>query len=331
MDYKPILLEQLGILERSERQAKNPFKARAYAKVLQEIKAVPGEIASADKERVLRLPGVGEKLALKITEIFETGELHQAKEAKNVSAFDIGNALMKIYGVGPVKAEELVRKHGIRSLDALRERQMELLNEKQRIGLAHYDDFNQRIPRSEMKKHEKVLLGAMRDVDVRFRGEVVGSYRRGAADSGDVDFLVSLPDGVSPADAADAFRRLIQYLMGGVEYVTDVLAVGGKKFMGVCRVGKAGAARRLDILLTPAVEYPYAVLYFTGSDTFNVAMRRGALELGYTMNEHGMKPVSGTGAKMPPVMANEEAIFQFLGYAFVPPTRRTDGSVLKKK
>lgn len=335
MDYKPILLDQLGILEKAERQAKQPFKARAYTKVLREIQGLPAPIHKTNLEQVLALPGVGESLAVKIREIFETGALHQAKEAQQDSAYDIHNALLKIYGVGPVKALELVRDHGIRSLDDLRAHQDTLLNEKQRIGLKYYDDINSRIPRAEMKKHERVLLRAMAAVDARLKGEVVGSFRRGAADSGDVDFLLTLP-GAPAKESAEVFQRFIQYLMGGVEYLTDILAAGPKKCMGVGRVGtkKApGAARRIDILFTPENEYPYAVLYFTGSDRFNIAMRRGALELGYTMNEHGMTPVA-KGAKPPPAappMATEQDIFEFLGYAFVPPPKRTDESALRKK
>lgn len=331
MDYKPRLLDQLGILEKAERQAKNPFKARAYTKVLREIKELPSPLTKAEMERVLALPGVGEKLAVKIREIFETGELHQAKEVQQDSAYDILNALLNIYGVGPVKARELVREHGIRSLDDLRARQAELLNEKQQIGLKYYDDINARISREEMKKHERVLLKAMAAVDDRLRGEVVGSFRRGAADSGDVDFLMMLP-GASAKECAEVFQRFIQYLMGGVEYLTDILAVGPKKFMGIGRVGTKkipGAARRVDILLTPEDEYPYALLYFTGSDKFNIAMRRGALDLGYTMNEHGLAPLAK--ASVPPRMNTEKDIFDFLGYTYQPPTKRTDEHALRKK
>jgi DNA polymerase/3'-5' exonuclease PolX len=143
-----------------------------------------------------------------------------------------------------------------------------------------------------------------------------------------VDFLVALP-GASKKEAAEVFQRLIQYLMGGVEYIHEILAVGPKKFMGVGRVSKKKPARRIDILLTPEEEYPFAVLYFTGSDKFNVGMRRGALELGYTMNEHGLQKTKAGAA--PPGMADEKDIFNFLGYAYVPPEKRIDEHSLRKK
>jgi DNA polymerase beta len=360
-DYKPILIDQLSIMEKHERQAKNPFKARAYAKVLKGIKALPSPIGAP--EVVLGLEGVGEKLKGKILEIFATGELHQAKEVQETSGYDIANELLKIYGVGPAKAEELVKEHRIRSLDDLRVRADELLNDKQMIGLRYLEEFNERIPRAEMKKHEKVLMKALKEVDARFEGQIVGSFRREAADSGDIDLLVKLPSTIPPAEAQEVFQRLIQYLFGGLEYITDTLALGPKKFMGVCRLkvalkgkgmgdGMASKHRRLDILLTPEEEYPYALLYFTGSDMFNVGMRRIALDRGYTMNEHGMRPVAGTGtaAAAPaaaakkktrgregtegregvvPKMEAEEDIFRFLGVVYVVPKKRLNESALK--
>ena len=49
-----------------------------------------------------------------------------------------------------------------------------------------------------------------------------------------------------------------------------------------------GAARRLDFLYTPPNEYAFAVLYFTGSKIFNTVMRQRALNMGYSLNEHGI-------------------------------------------
>jgi DNA polymerase IV (family X) len=51
-------------------------------------------------------------------------------------------------------------------------------------------------------------------------------------------------------------------------------------------IGKLGEypARRLDFLYTSPEEYPFAVLYFTGSKGFNTAMRQRALDLGYSLN-----------------------------------------------
>lgn len=322
MDYKPILIENLSVLENFEKQSKNVFKARAYAKVIREIKELSGPIERV--EQVIALPGVGKSMEEKIREIFQTGHLQKAQEIEERPDYGVAEVFMKIYGVGPVKAEELIHKHKIHSLEALRQHP-ELLNEKQLIGLKHYDDINERIPRKEMNQHVKKLKQWLADIDPRFEGQVVGSYRRGSKDSGDIDLLVKLPSTVPIGEAHAAFQRFVLYLQG-IEYVTDVLAVGQKKFMGISRLSKNHKSRRLDILLTPEEEYPYAVLYFTGSDKFNVAMRKKALEKGYTMNEHGMKPTK-KGTPVPPV-ASETDIFSFLGYKYIPPEKRQSEDVL---
>lgn len=76
-------------------------------------------------------------------------------------------------------------------------------------------------------------------------------------------------------------------------YIIDRLALGKKKFMGVARVGAKGVPRRLDVMVTPPEEYWFAILYFTGSAAFNVAMRGHALTLGMTLNEHGLARMEG--------------------------------------
>lgn len=323
-DYKNIIIEQLSILEKHEKQSKNTFKARAYSKVIREIKNVSEPIENVDQ--VLTLPGVGKSIADKIREIFTTGELQKAQDIQESSTFNVREVFMKIYGVGPVKANELVEKHGMRSLEELR-KNPDLLNEKQLIGLKYYEDINERIPRKEMVLYEKELIEKLKEVDKRFEGEVVGSYRRGAKDSGDIDLLVMLPNSVPKKEAVETFQRYIQYLMVQ-EYITDSLAIGDKKFMGISKLSKKYKSRRLDVLLTPEDEYPYAIFYFTGSDKFNVAMRKKALEMGYTMNEHGMKPVKATTPV--PELKTETDILRFLGYQWIPPTERSGEDILVK-
>lgn len=59
----------------------------------------------------------------------------------------------------------------------------------------------------------------------------------------------------------------------------------------VCRLekdpdGAPGKHRRLDLRLMYADQYPFGLLYFTGSDETNKEMRRRAIELDMQLNEY---------------------------------------------
>lgn len=65
------------------------------------------------------------------------------------------------------------------------------LTSGQMTGVELYDDLNTRIPRAECKEiFEQVKVQAKR-VDPRIWIEIMGSYRRGQENSGDVDILIT--------------------------------------------------------------------------------------------------------------------------------------------
>ena len=65
------------------------------------------------------------------------------------------------------------------------------------------------------------------------------------------------------------------------------LAEGKRKCLVIGQLEKGKPARRLDFLYTPPTEYAFAILYFTGSALFNTVMRQRALDMNFTLNEHG--------------------------------------------
>lgn len=320
MDYKPAIVDALTTLEMSDTARGETFSSRAYNKVLSQIKAVPAIRSFKDVEGVT---GIGAKMKAKFTEIFETGKLASAENAKANPEFTAFKALLNVYGVGPVKARQFIDK-GIRSIADMRAlvtKDTSALTAAQKLGLQYYEDGLERIPRTEIDAHRVVLQKAFTAVGLTM--EIVGSYRRGARDSGDIDVLVTAGPGMSKSKMAAAFKIAVAGLEAG-GYLLGILARGPTKTLAYSAV-TGGKGRRLDLLLTDPVEYPYAILYFTGSDLFNIAMRRWALEQGYTMNEHSMTPIKDAGAGPAPPMSCERDIFDYIGLAWVPPTERRDG------
>jgi DNA polymerase/3'-5' exonuclease PolX len=320
-DYKPLIIEALDVLRKRDVAEKEVFKARAYAKVITQLKAHQGAIKSF--EDVKNIEGIGEKIQKKIHEILETGALKSAERAKELYNIDALDALQNIYGVGPTKATELV-KAGITSIQQLRdevEKNQTLLNDKQKIGLKYYEDLLERIPREEMMEHEDTLRSLLPDDMENYEIEIVGSYRRQAVTSGDIDVLIRMPPGTTPINAKNDLKSYVDMLIG-FGYIEEILALGEHKCMAISRIYN-GKARRLDLLMTPDNEYAYSLLYFTGSDRFNVAFRQYALDKGYTLNEHLLKPIKEGVAEVP-YMKYEKDIFKFLRLRYIAPSKRVD-------
>jgi DNA polymerase (family 10) len=71
------------IAERLKAKKDNIFKIRAYQKVAREIRELPVEVEQLVKEdRLKEIPGVGEAITKKITELVNTGKLQYYQRLK---------------------------------------------------------------------------------------------------------------------------------------------------------------------------------------------------------------------------------------------------------
>lgn len=308
MDYKEIIIESLETLRQKELSEKQPFKAKAYATVISQIKSIESIKSYEDLKEI---KGIGKKIEEKMKEIFTTGSLASAKRAEEIiKPFQL---LTTVYGIGPAKAKELV-KAGITTIEELveaSEKDESLLSDVQKIGLKYYTDLQLRIPFKEMQAHEKLLKS---NIPKSLHSNIVGSYRRNLESSGDIDLLLQSDDS---SDLDTLVSKLIEK-----GYITNILAYGKHKFMGICKLPKK-PHRHIDILLTPSSEYPFALLYFTGSNLFNIAMRSHASTLGYTLNE---KALIKKDKKRIVGIKTEEEIFEKLGLTYKSPPERKDAS-----
>jgi NAD-dependent DNA ligase len=115
--------------------------------------------------------------------------------------------------------------------------------------------------------------------------------------------------------------------------IIEILSRGPTKCLVIAKIPSSNSFRRVDFLYTILEEFPFAVLYFTGSKIFNTVMRHIALEKGYTMNEHGLYTFEAKkkGSKVEHVFKNEKDIFDFLGIEYKSPNERIDGRAIIKK
>ena len=108
--------------------------------------------------------------------------------------------------------------------------------------------------------------------------------------------------------------------------ILEYLAKGEKKALIVGTLGKEDSIpRRIDFLYSPPKEYAFALLYFTGSKAFNIVMRKEALKMGYSLNEHGFTPDVSINFE------KEKDIFDFLELEYKTPIQRKSGNDVLQK
>ena len=314
------LMDTLGYIMRTRKDA---MRARAYANAKETIDGFNGDITSPDQLKDLK--GIGTTIYQKLVDYNATGTLRILEEARDLvlkkKAIDV---FSNIYGVGEKSAEELVDK-GITTIEQLEERKAEVLNDKQLIGLKYYNDILQRIPRSEIKEYEKIFKSAFPKNVECSRFEIVGSYRRGMKSSGDIDVIIT-------SSHSNVFKLFVDELLAK-QIILEVLSRGNSKCLAVAKLPGAQYARRVDFLYATPEEYPFSILYFTGSKEFNTRMRERALSMKYTLNEHGMSVMENRkkGDKVEHVFTDENSIFNFLNMEYKKPVERISGADVKVK
>ena len=287
-----------------------PFKSRAYKKASETIMAIPDDIT--DVKQLKSKPGIGKTIMEKLEEFQKTGTLRVLeRERKNPL-----NLFTNIYGIGPKKAKQLV-EDGIKTIEELKQNES-MLNDTQKIGLQYYEPLQKRIPRSEIEQFNSVFDTIFNDVAPQgSKYKIVGSYRREASNSGDIDVIVT-----NNENNIDAFNKFLDRLIQD-RIVMEVLTRGKTKSLTIGEL-QGSIPRRLDFLYTPPSEYAFAVLYFTGSKAFNTVMRQRALDMGYSLNEHGFTKMNAgkKGEKVNIEFPTEQSIFDFLGMKYKEPKER---------
>ncbi|XP_061448966.1 DNA polymerase beta isoform X1 [Rhineura floridana] len=317
-------LSELANYERNVNRAIHKYNA--YRKAASVISKYPSKIKSGAEAK--KLDGVGAKIAEKIDEFLSTGKLRKLEKIRQDDTSSSINFLTRVSGIGPAAARKFVDE-GIKTLEDLRKNEHKL-NHHQRIGLKYFEDFEKRIPRTEMLEMQEIILNEVKNVDPKYIATVCGSFRRGAESSGDMDILLTHPNFTSESSKQPKLLHQVVEQLESIHFVTDTLSKGDTKFMGVCRLPSKDEEtdypyRRIDIRLIPKDQYYCGVLYFTGSDIFNKNMRARALEMGFTLNEYTIRPLGITGVAGEPLpVDSEEDIFDCIQWKYREPKERSE-------
>jgi len=243
----------------------------------------------------------------KVGEFLGTGRMKVLEEMRADRGLVALVELEKVYGIGPKLAAKLV-KDGIMDVEGLRVAVKEgrvSLTENQRLGLKYFDDLNRRIPRKEAEKMVEFLRKKLKGLEVL----MMGGYRLGKRDGKDLD-LVVVGDGLSG-------EELIGRLGGEVE---AVLEVGKNMVMVLMRFPGYKGVVHVDFRVTSKKLRAFAELYFGSGENFSRKIRQIAKDMGYTLNEYGLKKKDGKFVEGK--FVDEKDIFKFLGVEYVKPENR---------
>lgn len=304
------ILEQLQLIERYYKLKNDEYRGKAYSSAINAIKGYNNKIASGNDAKKY-IKGIGPSIAKDIDEYLTTGKITRLENLRSELNLtdDNSNEVIEYYssffGINSKTAKKFYEL-GYRTLADIWYNVS--LTEAQKLGIIWRDHINQRIPYSEMNTINNYFENILNPYNIEWK--ISGSYRRQESSSGDIDLLVL------ETDVLD-MNSLIYILQ---DVLVAKLTQGDVKFLGMFRLNKSSIAHRIDILIIPKEEWYYALMYFTGSQKFNILMRQRALELGYSLNEHGMKNIETN--EVYKNAKSEKDIFNFLNLKYVKPEDR---------
>lgn len=303
------------------------WRLTAYRRAIAALRKQDRKITT--EEEAFAIPFIGQRLAAKIEEIVWTNKLRRLENTNLDPNAEILQTFMGIYGVGLKQATKWVDQ-GHKSIPELLEKAH--LTKNQKIGIAHYEDFKTRILRAEMDRHDQYVRETCSKIDDTVQFTIGGSYRRGAADSGDVDFIVTKPNATIENLRTVILNRVIPELFDK-GYLKVGLATtnksDGSKWHGAAALPGTTVWRRIDLLLVPWDEIGAALIYFTGNDIFNRSIRLLASKKGMRLNQRGLWKDVIRGRNRERVTQgslvegkDEKKIFELLGVPWRPPQHR---------
>ncbi|GAB7090004.1 PHP domain-containing protein [Halorubrum luteum] len=320
------------------------YKPTAYRRAAENVRDHPAPVenlAGEGEAAVAEIDRVGDAIASKIVEYFETGAVEELSELRAELPVDI-DALTAVEGVGPKTVGTLYRELEITTLDELETaaeaneiREIKGFGKKTEANILDNIPFareaRKRTRLGDARPIADAALSYLTDVDGVVDVEVCGSIRRWKDTIGDVDVLVASDDGEAVVAAFTDWSDADATIEAGT---------------GKASVRTDGV--RVDLRVVDETEFGAALQYFTGSKAHNVAVRNRAIDRGLKVNEYGVFEVGDGDAGEPgdgdadepasdaPERAGvrvagetERGVYEALGMAWVPPELRENAGEIE--
>src|SRR5262249_30364535 len=305
-----------------EIQGRDFFRITANRKAASRIRETSSSVAQLALDgRAKELQGIGKTIEEKIVQAIETGEVEALTKRKAEVPPEVAT-FIRLPGLGPKTARKLWQELGITTVADLRAAaEAHELRKVQGVGARLEERIIAELdkPQAAEEPHRTLLgnaLPKLRAVEAQVaahpaaeRVSIAGSARRFRETVRDLDLIATASDARALLDAFCSFP-----------WVVEVAAKGDTKATVVAHDGL-----RYDLRVVPPESYGNLLQHFTGSKNHNVAMREAAVRRGLSISEYGIAEVE-TGEVHS--FENEEDVYAFLGYQWIPPELRENGGEL---
>jgi DNA polymerase (family X) len=299
-----------------ELKGENVFKTRAYQKAARSIEFLSEDVAKLVQEnRLSEIPGVGEAITAKLTELITTGHLKYYEKLRDEFPPGI-STFLNIPGIGPRTALLLTRELRITTIEELEQaiadgRVVGLsgMGEKTARNIQHQiqalrrKKSDKRVPIGNALPMAESIIESLNNIPGLANLTMAGSLRRFRDTIGDIDILGTCDN---PEAVLDAFITLPQ--------VSEVLEKGPTKASVIISAGI-----QVDLRLFKSDSFGAALQYSTGSKQHNVDLRKRAEKMGLSLSEYGITIMS-TGQIE--TFTDEKSFYARQGLEYIPPEIR---------
>jgi len=328
-------LEEIAAL--LDLKGENAFKVRAFQNAARTVETLPGDLAEAVASgNLAKVKGIGPATLEVVRECLATGR-SSTLDALRVEVPDGLVRMLRISGMGSAKIRTVREQLGITTLEELeaaaRDGRLAALprfGEKTAAKILKGLEFLQRSTGYRLVHHADHQAGALRAALAALAGvtraDVAGDLRRRcevipvfdlvavvAATRGDGGSF----SGTAPATFADAMVR-----SGAAAAVEAADAAGFR-----VRLDDGASA---SVTCAPPERFGHALAWATGSDAHLALLRQRAAELGFAVDERGLRRAGGAAggaaaSRGDVPCPDEEAFYAAIDLAWISPELREGG------
>lgn len=325
---------------------KNPFSVSAYRNTAETVEKLDRSLYAIWQDGCMReISGLKGSIGDYIHELFSIGRSKHFDEvlAAVPPSFFV---LVDVPSIGPKKAYKLIEALKVYAKETVLEDVIQAAEEGKIAPIPFFGEKSQKdikkaveIYRASQHKKERMPYPVARQIATEIIAYLsqhpavqqvneLGSLRRKVATIGDVDLAVV----AEKKDSKAIFDHFV--VMPGVLSINNA----GKTKASIQYLPNV----RVDLRIQEKESYGSMLQYFTGSKSHNIALRKYAQSMGYSLSEYGIKVVDRTKVPKPNLSSSfinkeglytfpdEEGFYNFLGLSYIPPEIREGTDEIEK-